>query len=213
MIELDEQRIRQIADYVFLPDRPLFADVTIVLGQTLWHRPFQKSIEIYKSGAAGKMIFTGGFNPKLGGAEALRMKRAWTRLGYCQDDVLIDVAATNTMENMQNAKALMENENLLKNGMVINIIAISYHMRRAIETLKQVLDDDSMQIGIINYPSKHCAPDTWFHSQTGRALVFGEIMKIETYLAKPPVTIPALAPAHRANQPISCSFTRSGCSR
>jgi hypothetical protein len=186
MIELSEPELRQITDYVFLPDRPLFADATIVLGQTLWHRPFQKSIEIYKAGGAGKVIFTGGFNPTLGSAEALRMKRAWARLGYCLNDVLVDRHACNTLENIQNARALMVRANLLKRGMAINVIAISYHMRRAIETLSQVFSDELLQIGIINYPSRYCAPDTWFHDPRGRSLVIGELIKIEKYLPMRP---------------------------
>ena len=186
MIELSEADLRQITDYVFLPDRPLIADATIVLGQTLWHRPFQKSIEIYKAGSAGKVIFTGGFNPALGSAEALRMKRAWAKLGYCRNDVLVDRHASNTLENIQNARALMARANLLKCGMAINVIAISYHMRRAIETLRQVFSDDLLQIGIINYPSRYCPPDTWFHDPRGRSLVIGELIKIEKYLTMRP---------------------------
>ncbi|WP_396430195.1 YdcF family protein [Limnohabitans sp.] len=182
MIELSEPDLRQITDYVFLPDRPLIADATIVLGQTLWHRPLQKSIEIYKAGAAGKVIFTGGFNPTLGCAEALSMKRAWARMGYCLNDVLVDRHASNTLENIQNAKVLMDRANLLKRGMAINVIAISYHMRRATETLKQVFSDDLIQIGIINYPSRYCPPDNWFHDPRGRSLVIGELIKIEKYL-------------------------------
>lgn len=186
MIELSEPNLRQITDYVFLPDCPIFADATIVLGQTLWQRPFLKSIEVYKAGAAGKVIFTGGFNPTLGSAEALRMKRAWARLGYCLNDVLVDRHARNTLENIKNARALMARANLLKCGMAINVIAISYHMRRAIETLRQVFSDELLQIGIINYPSKYCPPDTWFKDPRGRSLVIGELIKIEKYLMKRP---------------------------
>jgi hypothetical protein len=202
MIELNVPYLRQITDYVFLPDRPLIADATIVLGQTLWHRPFQKSIEIYKAGAAGKVIFTGGFNPTLGCAEALRMKRAWARLGYCLNDVLVDRHASNTLENIQNAKALMAGTNLLKCGMAINVIAISYHMRRAIETLKHVFSDELLQIGIINYPSRYCPPDHWFNDPIGRSLVIGELIKLEKYLTMGPS--PAIctltAPDHKNHQ-------------
>lgn len=182
MIDLSSYQIREITEYMFLPDVPLKADATIVLGQTLWHRPFQKSIEIYRSGLSGKLIFTGGFNPKIGNHEALCMKRAWIEMGYCADDFLIDTEATNTMENMQNAKALMEKAELLRSGVAINLITINYHMRRAAETLKYVFADKSLQLGIINYPSKYCEPDTWFDDQQGRSLVLNEFTKIKKYL-------------------------------
>jgi len=183
MSDLHGQRIREITDYMFLPDCPVAADATIVLGQTLWHRPFQKSVEIYKAGAAGKIIFTGGFNPKLGSCEALRMRRTWGKLGYSANDVLTDIAATNTLENMQNARALMSGDLLLKDCKAINIITINYHMRRAVETLKHVFADASIQIGIVNYPSRYCGPDTWFADQTGRTLVMSELAKIRKYLS------------------------------
>jgi hypothetical protein len=186
MIELSKSDLQQITDYMFLPDRPIIADATIVLGQTLWHRPFQKSIDIYRAGIAGKVIFTGGFNSTLGCAEALRMKRTWTKLDYCLNDVLVDRHASNTLENMQNSKTLMERTNLLKRGMTINVIAISYHMRRAIETLRQVFSDELPQIGIINYTSRYCPPDSWFHDPRGRSLIIGELIKIEKYLAIQP---------------------------
>ncbi len=184
MSDLHGHRIREITDYMFLPDRPVVADATIVLGQTLWHRPFQKSVEIYKTGTAGKIIFTGGFNPKLGSCEALRMRRTWEKLGYSTNDVLIDSAATNTLENMQNARALIAGEALLKDCKAINIITINYHMRRAVETLKHVFADASIQIGIVNYPSRYCGPDAWFADQTGRTLVISELAKIRKYLPR-----------------------------
>ncbi len=184
MTDLHEQRIREITDYMFLPDRPVAADATIVLGQTLWHRPFRKSIETYKAGTAGKIIFTGGFNPKLGSCEALRMRRTWEKLGYSPNDVLTDIAATNTLENMQNARALMAGEPGLKDCKAVNIITISYHMRRAVETLKHVFADASIQIGIVNYPSRYCGPDTWFADQAGRTLVISELAKIRKYLSR-----------------------------
>lgn len=183
MIDFTAKGIREITDYMFLSDSPLDADATIVLGQTLWHRPFKKSIEIYKAGISGKLIFTGGFNPKLGCPEALCMQRTWGKMRYCLDDVLIDNEATNTKENMQNAKVLMEKANILKNGAVINVVAINYHMRRAVETLKYVFANDSLQIGIVNYKSKYCDPALWFDNQYGRSLVINEFMKIKKYLA------------------------------
>lgn len=178
---LDEEQIKQITAYMFLPDSPVKADATIVLGQTLWQRPFQKAIEIYKAGMSGKLVFTGGYNPKLGGCEALEMKNAWEKLGYPLDDLLIDSEATNTRENMVNAKHLLQVAGLYKAGMAINLISINYHMRRAVQTLRQVFDRSEIQLGVVNYPSKYCEPHTWRQNAEGVRLIQLEMAKINAY--------------------------------
>lgn len=182
--ELPEKEIRQITEYIFLPDFLLEADATIVLGQTLWQRPFQKALEIHRTGAAGRILFTGGFNAKLGGREALFMQRAWAEMTGNADGVMIDPDASNTMENMRNARSLLEQGGMLRPDMKINIITISYHMRRAIETFKHVFSQDSVNIGVVNYPSQHCHRDHWSSNPTGRTLVLGEVEKIRKYLGK-----------------------------
>lgn len=181
MHPLDEVRIKQITEYMFLPDNPIKADATIVLGQTLWQRPFQKAVELYKAGLSGKLVFTGGYNPKLGSHEALEMRKAWTQLGFSPEDVLLDVEATNTMENMVNARALMHEAGLLHNPLKINLVSISYHMRRAVETLKGVFDNTPIELGFANYPSKLCVTETWFLNPQGAKLVLEELEKIKKY--------------------------------
>jgi uncharacterized SAM-binding protein YcdF (DUF218 family) len=181
MIDLDEHQIKAITEYMFLPDNPIKSDVTIVLGQTLWQRPFQKALELYKAGVSGKIVFTGGYNSKLGSYEALEMKKAWAQLGLPTEDILLDLQATNTMENMVNARALMQEAGLLHNPSKINLVSISYHMRRAVETLKSVFIDTPIELGFANYPSQLCVMDTWFLNPQGSKLLLEEFDKIKKY--------------------------------
>lgn len=181
MHDLDAQQIKAITEYMFLPDNPIKADATIVLGQTLWQRPLQKAVEIYRAGLSGTLIFTGGFNPKLVGYEALEMQKAWLQMGYPPDKVLIDTKATNTMENILNAKKLLEESGLYKTGMLINLISINWHMRRALETIRHVFSGHNLQIGVVNYPSKYCEPHTWHQNVQGARLVQTEMAKIKAY--------------------------------
>lgn len=181
MHDLDAQQINDITEYMFLPDNPIKADATIVLGQTLWQRPLQRAIEIHQAGMAGKLIFTGGFNPKLGGYEALEMQKAWKKMGYPLDNVLIDTKATNTMENILNSKTLLEESGLYKTGMQINLISINWHMRRALETISHVFSGNNLQVGVVNYPSKYCEPHTWHQNVQGARLIQTEVAKIKAY--------------------------------
>lgn len=186
MIELDEKRIQEITDYMFLPDNPIKADATIVLGQTLWQRPFQKGVALYRAGLSGKLVFTGGYNPKLDAREADEMFKAWMEMSYGLEHVLIDDRARNTMENMLNAKRLLEEAGIHKSGIKINLISINYHVRRAVETFKFIFKDDDFELGVVNYPSKYCAIDAWANSENGRKLVINELHKILEYLKTEP---------------------------
>lgn len=167
---------------MFPPNRPLKADFTIVLGQTLWARPLKKVVELYKSGLSGCIIFTGGFNEKLGTSEAICMADGWMQLGYPETDLIIDQFAKNTMENMINAKAIFESKAFFNTTPKINIVTINFHMRRALETFKYVFADRTYDIGIVSYPSIYCDPRTWHLNKKGRMLVMTELQKIHQYL-------------------------------
>jgi len=186
-VKLDSQNIsvREITDYMFVPDSPIKADVTIVLGQTLWERPLNKAVELYKSGLSGYLIFTGGFNPKLGAEEAICMSNGWVQMGYPKTDLLIDQVANNTMENMVNSRAILESRGFLDKTARINIVTINFHMRRSIETFNHVFFDKTCHLGIVNYPSIYCHPQTWHADKKGRTLVMTEFRKIHQYLRNP----------------------------
>lgn len=182
MNTLNADQISALTDSMFVPDRVLPADVTIVLGQTLWQRPLQKAVALYQAGQTGTVIFTGGYNTRLGAAEALNMQSAWVEMGYPLNDVLVDAAASNTLENMINAKTLLESAGLYRQDLCVNLVSINYHMRRALETLKRVWGHE-VRVGIANYPSKYCHPLHWFENDTGRQLILTEAEKIKKYLS------------------------------
>lgn len=181
MPALDAAQIRALTDYMFVPDRVLPADVTIVLGQTRWHRPLERAISLYEAGLAGTLIFTGGFNARLDAAEAFKMQEAWVDKAYPLRHVLVDTNATNTLENMINAKRLLESNGLFRQDLSINLVSINYHMRRALETLRLVWGQE-IHVGIANYPSQYCHPMHWSENDTGRQLILTEVRKIQKYL-------------------------------
>lgn len=173
--------IDALAEYMFVPNRPLVADATIVLGMTLWQRPLARALELFNEGKTGIMIFSGGYNAKLNASEAGQMESAWTKLGTSYTDILIDDQSSNTRENMLNSKKLLTNIGSLSDDMTINIVAISYHMRRCVETFRDVFGN-KISLGISNYPSKYCDPELWHLNQQGRRLIIGEAIKILHYL-------------------------------
>ena len=181
---MTEQQIKALTEYMFVPDNILKANVTIVLGQTLWKRPLEKAAELYQAKLAGTLVFTGGYNKKIGGFEALEMENSWAnRFGLPLDNVLIESTSTNTMENMSNTKLLLEELGLLGGCLNINIVTINYHMRRAIETCRVVFGS-AHYVGAVNYPSQYCDSKSWYQNSQGEKLILTESDKIRKYLLK-----------------------------
>lgn len=173
--------IEQITDYMFVPDDIIQADATLVLGMTLWHRPLMKAVELHHENIAGTLIFSGGLNPKLGEVEASKMMQRWIEMGLSPERVLLDHQSVNTRENMLHSKQLLEEHGLFAEDMRLNIIAISYHMRRVVETCRSVFGDQ-IRVGIVNYPSVHCHRESWFDDLNGKKLILAELEKIFRYL-------------------------------
>jgi uncharacterized SAM-binding protein YcdF (DUF218 family) len=183
--------IAEISNYMFLEDCPIEADVTIVLGQTIWQRPLGKAVEVYMQGLCNTYIFTGGFNQKLNDVEALCMAKEWKRLGYADKATyLVESSSSNTMENMIHSREVLESQGLLESTKKVNLITINFHMRRAVETFKHVFANESIDLGIINYPSIYCDPKSWHQNEKGYELVISEFNKIVTYLDRPNSLIP-----------------------
>ncbi len=187
MSHLTLRSIEAITDYMFVQDSVKKADATLVLGMTLWQRPFTKALELHAAGVAGRLIFSGGMNRKLGKIEAIEMADQWAQLGNAAQDVLIDSRSVHTRENMIHSKILLEEAGLYKDNMRINLIAISYHMRRALETFRAVFGH-RVELGVVNYPSQYCDPMHWFSDPAGKSLILTELFKISRYL--PEVNLP-----------------------
>jgi uncharacterized SAM-binding protein YcdF (DUF218 family) len=187
MSHLTLSSIEAITDFMFVQDSVKNADATIVLGMTLWQRPFTKALELHAAGVAGVLVFSGGMNLKLGKIEAVEMANQWNQLGHASTDVLIDSRSVHTRENMIHSKMLLEEAGLYKDNMRINLIAISYHMRRALETFRAVFGH-RVELGVVNYQSQYCHPEHWFSNSVGKRLILTELLKINRYL--PEVNLP-----------------------
>lgn len=181
---LEASSIATLTDYMFLKDNVLDADVTIVLGQTRWERPLERALELYSQGLAGTVVLTGGFNPRLGTTEAQKMQEAWLSMGHGKESLIIESRASNTMENMVYSHKLLKDNGVLRNCKKVNVVSINYHMRRSVETFRHVFSDIEIELGVVNYPSIYCSPESWHLNPRGRELIITEYDKIQSYLAR-----------------------------
>src|SRR5690606_24650942 len=137
----DEARL---SDYLFIPDELFPADFAIVFGMTGWRRPLERALRLYRDGLVRRLVFTGGFNPRIGVAEAEAMAAEALRLGIPQGDFLVDDKATNTAENVANARRLIDAD--LAGPHSVILVAIHFHLRRVRMTAEKVFPR-SIRIG------------------------------------------------------------------
>lgn len=117
-------------------DETRAADAAIVLGAAVYNgRPspiyrerINHAIQLYQNGLVQKIIFTGGvgFRDQLSEGEVGR-NYAIAR-GVSADDILIETESTSTLENLEYARAVAEQNDL--NSFLI--VSTPYHMKRAL---------------------------------------------------------------------------------
>lgn len=90
-----------------------------------------QSVELYKKGYIKKIIFTGGSGSILhpDEKEGAWVQRYLLTIGIPQKDFLIENESQNTHENAVFTKALLDNENLKGNFL---LITSAFHMRRSL---------------------------------------------------------------------------------
>jgi uncharacterized SAM-binding protein YcdF (DUF218 family) len=178
---VNDPDLRQISDFIFMPDDLFSADFAIVFGMSAWRSPLQRSVELYRAGLAGKLLFTGGFNPRIGCPEAIAMAEAAAALGVPSADILVEPDATNTTENVTNSYNCVASAIGIENVGSILLVAIHFHMRRAKMTAARTFPK-RIRIGCASYPSAYYSCANWHLSERGRSDVLSEASKIEKYL-------------------------------
>jgi uncharacterized SAM-binding protein YcdF (DUF218 family) len=183
--------VAAIGAFLFIRERPLRADATIVLGMTLWHRPVERAAALHRDGRSGLLVFTGGWNAAAGVVEAQAMAHAALDRGIPPAEILVEPEATNTDRNFRHVAALLRTAGMLTPGVRLNVVAIAYHLRRAMLTARAVFPPDAT-LGTVAYPSVHFGAGDWHRSAHGRRVVLGEIERIGRYFG--PEAIAELQP-------------------
>lgn len=150
-------------------DNPQPADTMIVLGaginmegqpkSTLQYR-LDRAIELYEQGYAPAIIMTGAQGDDEPMPEAYAMRDYAVERGVPDNAVFCDPNSYNTKENLQNAKAIME-----ENGMATALVVTSdYHVWRTLQ-LAGDLDIEAAGAGARNaktwrYAVRNCMRET-----------------------------------------------------
>lgn len=146
------------------------AIVAISGGDTLARA--QEAIDLYQSGWAKTIIFSGAAVDKSGPSNAHEMKQLALKAGITDSAIIIDEDANTTKENAENVQKILEKFSAKK----IILVTSGYHQRRAKLTFEKFTDG----IEIISHP---VATDKdwsiiWWISPRGWWLAGTELIKI-----------------------------------
>ena len=112
------------------------SDVAIVLGAAInngtpspvFRERINHSIYLYKKGVVKKLIYTGGKGKGQVQTESEVAKSYAIHKGVKKEDILIEEKSKNTVENLSEAKKIMDS-NKLKNAL---LISDPFHMKRGV---------------------------------------------------------------------------------
>jgi uncharacterized SAM-binding protein YcdF (DUF218 family) len=117
-------------------------DVAIVLGAAVWgnevspvfRERINHAIDLYRSGKARKILFTGGRTYRRDLTEAAAGRAYAIKNGVPEGDILIDDRSHTTYQNVLNAKQLADANGLKK----VLIVSDPMHMKRAVAMAEDV---------------------------------------------------------------------------
>jgi uncharacterized SAM-binding protein YcdF (DUF218 family) len=135
------------------------ADAAIVLGAAVWgeepspvfRERINHAINLYKSGAINKVIFTGGIGEVNEPAEAIIGQRYAIARGVKTNDILIETQSRTTYQNLQNALEVVGTHQQLTKFL---IVSDPLHLKRAVLMARN--------LGMDAYPSP--TPTTRYRS-------------------------------------------------
>lgn len=136
----------------------------------------REAINLYQSGWARVLIFSGAAQDKDGPSNAFEMKQIALRSGVPESAIIIDEAASSTKENAENVQKIFN-----KLGTKTAILVTSgYHQRRASLTFNKYTEG----VEIINHPvsSDNDWSIWWWMTPRGWWLVGSEIIRITAFL-------------------------------
>lgn len=131
-----------------------------------------EAVKLYKQGWAPKLIFSGAASDPNGPSNALAMKRLAMAQDVSADDILIDEASVNTLENAADVGYIVKTHGYKK----IILVTSPYHQRRAYTAFHVALGKD---VTILNHSTtdQTWRRNHWWATDYSRALAWSELKK------------------------------------
>lgn len=172
-----------ITRLLFLRHDPVKADLAIVFGHNdiaVAARRARQGAEFYCQRLVPRLLLSGG--PLRGRphvSEAEHMAQVATAMGVPDDVLLLEHEARTTVQNAQNALALLVGRELLPGLSSLLLVSCPWHMRRVFEISRRVFPE-----GIRLFCCPHqewCMEQTWPLSLESRTVVETEFRLLERH--------------------------------
>ena len=161
------------------------ADCVIVLGSIKAAKyRVPAAVDACRCGRAPKLILCGGKLrdfPDGKYSEAEDMRRAALELGMDEENIILEDASQNTVENLRFALTELQRAFDLDEIRSVLLVTTTYHMRRSLAIARHLFP---AHITVIPCPADdtNTRRDNWMHSAVGVARARGEAMKIVSYI-------------------------------
>lgn len=177
-----------ISRFLFVSDEPQAVDICVVLGAPSFTN-VDPAISLFHAGFVKTLLIT-GYGPAVSkGAEGHvpeyegLMQRALDA-GIPRECILLEKAATNTLENFQNASDLIEAEFTWDRIGAVAIAGKPLHMRRALMTARKHWPEHIRLVMLPSTSETDLQRTTWFRSEPGRKRVLNELRSVAEYALK-----------------------------
>ena len=168
-----------------LEDTGETADCILVLGSVKAGKyRIPVTSDAYKAGRAGKLLLCGGKVrdfPDGSCSEAEHMRQAALELGVAAEDLILENASQNTVENIRYGLEALQSVFRIEDVRRVLLVTTAYHMRRSLAIARRLFP---AHITVIPCPANdnNTRRENWMHSPAGTVRAKGEAMKIVRYV-------------------------------
>ena len=182
IIPISDEEAARIAQYLDVDTGIARSDVAIIFGTRL-PEPAYIAAEMFRQGAVGYIVLTGGRNRQDGMNEA---ERHWSILvagGVPQDRIVLEQQSNNTLENVLFALEALAEYCQVRRIRTVTAVTKWYHARRAVMTLKRHFPS-VVRYFAMTYEPSFAQRENWRLSESGAKRVMKEWKSIPNYLAQ-----------------------------
>lgn len=168
-----------------LEDTGAHADCIIVLGSIKASRyRIPVAVDAYNAGRASKLILCGGKVrdfPTGSCSEADHMYHTALELGVTAEDIILENASNNTVENILFSLIELQRAFGLNNIKTVLLVTTAYHMRRSLAIARYMFPS---HIQVLPCPANDSSTkrDNWMNTLVGIQRAKDEAMKIVDYV-------------------------------
>ncbi len=174
------ETIRAITNFIFLEEIPIKADLIIVPGSSHPQLP-RKAVQLYKKGYARKIVFTGGFNPKINKKESDYGTEIAMSLGVPEKDIYREGGSLNTKENAVKSSRIIKRQKLVYKKILL--VCKPYHARRLKMTFAKFFPRSQLLLVPVT-DRENITKNNWWREKKKANIVLGEVAKIGEFFPK-----------------------------